>query len=87
MRASAVKYGGVLEATLMSLGNRIGSKSELLTDSSTCLTGQLGGFVFTSKRGYSNVAKIGQTTQLFTLTVNDIDINGLNLLKFFLKEN
>lgn len=80
---SAVKYGGVLESlALMSLGNRIGAKVNL-TDLSTCLTGQLGGFVFTSKEDIPNVAKIGQTTQLFTLTVNDIDINGLNLLNAF----
>jgi len=81
--ASAVKYGGVLESlALMSLGNRIGAKVNL-TDLSTCLTSQLGGFVFTSKEDIPNVAKIGQTTQLFTLTVNDIDINGLNLLNAF----
>ena len=81
--ASAVKYGGVLESlALMSLGNRIGAKVNL-TDLSTCLTGQLGGFVFTSKEDIPNVAKIGQTTQLFTLTVNDIDINGLNVLNAF----
>ena len=81
--ASAVKYGGVLESlALMSLGNRIGAKVNL-TDLSTCLTGQLGGFVFTSKEDIPNIAKIGQTTQLFTLTVNDIDINGLNVLNAF----
>ena len=81
--ASAVKYGGVLESlALMSLGNRIGAKVNL-TDLSTCLTGQLGGFIFTSTEEIPNVVKIGQTTQLFTLTVNDIDINGLNLLNAF----
>ena len=81
--ASAVKYGGVLESlALMSLGNRIGAKANL-TDLSTCLTGQLGGFIFTSTEEIPNVVKIGQTTQLFTLTVNDIDINGLNLLNAF----
>ena len=37
----------------------------------------------TSKEDIPNVAKIGQTTQLFTLTVNDIDINGLNVLNAF----
>ena len=81
--ASAVKYGGALESlALMSLGNRIGAKVNL-TDLSTCLTGQLGGFIFTSTEEIPNVVKIGQTTQLFTLTVNDIDINGLNLLNAF----
>ncbi len=81
--ASAVKYGGVLESlALMSLGNRIGAKVNL-TDLSNCLTGQLGGFIFTSTEEIPNVVKIGQTTQLFTLTVNDIDINGLNLLNAF----
>ena len=81
--ASAVKYGGVLESlALMSLGNRIGAKVNL-TDLSTCLTGQLGGFVFTSKEDIPNVAKIGQTTQSFTVNVNNIDIDGQNLLNAF----
>ena len=81
--ASAVKYGGVLESlALMSLGNRIGAKVNL-TDLSTCLTGQLGGFVFTSKEDIPNVAKIGQTTQTFTVNVNEIDMDGLNLLNAF----
>ena len=81
--ASAVKYGGVLESlALMSLGNRIGAKVNL-TDLSTCLTSQLGGFVFTSKEDIPNVAKIGQTTQSFTVNVNEIDMDGLNLLNAF----
>ena len=81
--ASAVKYGGVLESiALMSLGNRIGAKVNL-TDLSTCLTGQLGGFVFTSTEEIPNVAKIGQTTQSFTVNVNEIDMDGLNLLNAF----
>ena len=81
--ASAVKYGGVLESlALMSMGNRIGVKVNL-TDLSTCLTGQLGGFVFTSTEEIPNVAKIGQTTQSFTVNVNNIDIDGQNLLNAF----
>ncbi|WP_061597377.1 phosphoribosylformylglycinamidine synthase [Streptococcus gordonii] len=81
--ASAVKYGGVLESlALMSMGNRIGAKVNL-TDLSTCLTGQLGGFVFTSTEEIPNVAKIGQTTQSFTVNVNEIDMDGLNLLNAF----
>lgn len=81
--ASAVKYGGVLESlALMSMGNRIGAKVKL-TDLSTCLTGQLGGFVFTTKEEIPNVVKIGQTTQSFTVNVNDIDIDGQNLLNAF----
>ena len=81
--ASAVKYGGVLESlALMSMGNRIGVKVNL-TDLSTCLTGQLGGFVFTSTEEIPNVAKIGQTTQTFTINVNEIDMDGLNLLNAF----
>ena len=81
--ASAVKYGGVLESlALMSMGNRIGAKVKL-TDLSTCLTGQLGGFIFTSTEEIPNVAKIGQTTQSFTVNVNNIDINGQNLLNAF----
>ena len=81
--ASAVKYGGVLESlALMSMGNRIGAKVKL-TDLSTCLTGQLGGFIFTSKEEIPSVAKIGQTTQSFTVNVNNIDIDGQNLLNAF----
>ena len=81
--ASSVKYGGVLESlALMSMGNRIGAKVKL-TDLSTCLTGQLGGFVFTTKEEIPNVVKIGQTTQSFTVNVNDIDIDGQNLLNAF----
>lgn len=81
--ASAVKYGGVLESlALMSMGNRIGAKVNL-TDLSTCLTGQLGGFIFTSTEEIPNVAKIGQTTQSFTVNVNNIDIDGQNLLNAF----
>ena len=81
--ASAVKYGGVLESlALMSMGNRIGAKVKL-TDLSTCLTGQLGGFIFTSTEEIPNVAKIGQTTQSFTVNVNNIDIDGQNLLNAF----
>ena len=81
--ASSVKYGGVLESlALMSMGNRIGAKVKL-TDLSTCLTGQLGGFVFTTKEEIPNVVKIGQTTQSFTVNVNNIDIDGQNLLNAF----
>ena len=81
--ASAVKYGGVLESlALMSMGNHIGAKVKL-TDLSTCLTGQLGGFIFTSTEEIPNVAKIGQTTQSFTVNVNNIDIDGQNLLNAF----
>ncbi|WP_153048933.1 hypothetical protein, partial [Streptococcus suis] len=60
--ASAVKYGGVLESlALMSFGNQIGARVEL-ADLETSLTGQLGGFVFTSKEDIPDAVKIGQTT-------------------------
>ena len=46
--ASAVKYGGVLEAlALATFGNHIGANVEL-ADLDTSLTAQLGGFIFTS---------------------------------------
>ncbi len=59
--ASAVKYGGVLESiALMTFGNQIGATIELETVE-LCLTGQLGGFVFTSTEEISDAVKIGQT--------------------------
>lgn len=80
---AAVKYGGLLESlALMSFGNRIGAKVEL-EQLETCLTGQLGGFVFTSTEDIEGVIKIGQTQADFTLLVNGVNLAGANLLNAF----
>ena len=77
--ASAVKYGGVLEAlALATFGNHIGANVEL-ADLDTSLTAQLGGFVFTSPEEISGVAKIGQTAADFTLIVNGVTLDGRKL--------
>ena len=77
--ASAVKYGGVLEAlTLATFGNHIGA-TVTLENLETALTAQLGGFVFTSSEEIAGVAKIGQTVADFTLTVNDVRLDGHKL--------
>lgn len=81
--ASAVKYGGVLESlALMSFGNRIGAEVEL--DSlENSLTGQLGGFVFTSSEDIPGAVKIGQTVSDFTLLVNGVKLEGSRLQAAF----
>ena len=77
--ASAVKYGGILEAlALATFGNHIGA-TVTLENLETALTAQLGGFVFTSLEDIAGVAKIGQTAADFTLTVNDVTLNGHKL--------
>ena len=77
--ASAVKYGGVLEAlALATFGNHIGV-TVTLEDLETALTAQLGGFVFTSPEDIAGVAKIGQTVADFTLVVNDVTLDGHKL--------
>lgn len=77
--ASAVKYGGILEAlALATFGNHIGA-TVTLENLETALTAQLGGFVFTSPEDIAGVAKIGQTTVDFTLTVNDVTLDGNKL--------
>ena len=77
--ASAVKYGGVVEAlALATFGNHIGA-TVILENLETALTAQLGGFVFTSPEEISGVAKIGQTVADFTLTVNDVTLDGHKL--------
>ena len=77
--ASAVKYGGVIEAlALATFGNHIGS-TVTLENLETALTAQLGGFVFTSPEEISGVAKIGQTAADFTLTVNGVTLDGHKL--------
>lgn len=81
--ASAVKYGGVLEAlALATFGNHIGATVEL-ADLDTSLTAQLGGFVFTSPEDIAGVAKIGQTVADFTLVVNDVTLDGHKLDSVF----
>ena len=77
--ASAVKYGGVVEAlALATFGNHIGA-TVTLENLETALTAQLGGFVFTSPEEISGVAKIGQTAADFTLTVNGVTLDGRKL--------
>lgn len=77
--ASAVKYGGILEAlALASFGNHIGATVSL-ENLETALTAQLGGFVFTSPEDIAGVAKIGQTVVDFTLTVNGVRLDGHKL--------
>ena len=77
--ASAVKYGGVLEAlALATFGNHIGANVEL-ADLDTSLTAQLGGFIFTSPEEIAGVAKIGETVADFTLTVNGVTLDGHKL--------
>lgn len=77
--ASAVKYGGILEAlALATFGNHIGA-TVTLENLEAALTAQLGGFVFTSPEEISGVAKIGQTAADFTLTVNDVRLDGHKL--------
>ena len=77
--ASAVKYGGVLEAlALATFGNHIGA-TVTLENLETVLTAQLGGFVFTSPEDIAGVAKIGQTDTDFTLTVNGVTLDGCKL--------
>ena len=77
--ASAVKYGGVLEAlALATFGNHIGA-TVTLENIETALTAQLGGFVFTSPEDIAGVAQIGQTTADFTLTVNGVRLDGHKL--------
>ena len=77
--ASAVKYGGVVEAlALATFGNHIGA-TVTLENIETALTAQLGGFVFTSPEEISGVAKIGQTAADFTLTVNGVTLDGHKL--------
>ena len=77
--ASAVKYGGVLEAlALATFGNHIGA-IVTLENLETALTAQLGGFVFTSPEEIAGVAKIGQTAADFTLTVNGVTLDGHKL--------
>ena len=81
--ASAVKYGGVLESiALMTFGNQIGATIELETVE-TCLTGQLGGFVFTSTEEISDAVKIGQTTEEFALVVNGVKLFGQDVQAAF----
>lgn len=80
---SAVKYGGVIESlALMAFGNRIGATVEM-AELNTSLTGQLGGFIFTSDEDIADAVKIGQTVADFTVSVNGVNLAGLKLLSAF----
>ena len=77
--ASAVKYGGVIEAlALATFGNHIGA-TVTLENLETALTAQLGGFIFTSPEEIASVGKIGQTVADFTLAVNGVTLDGHKL--------
>ena len=77
--ASAVKYGGVIEAlALATFGNHIGA-TVTLENLETALTAQLGGFIFTSPEEIASVGKIGQTVADFTLAVNGVTLDGYKL--------
>ena len=81
--ASAVKYGGVMESlALMAFGNRIGATVEM-AELDSSLTGQLGGFIFTSAEDIADAVKIGQTVADFTVTVNGTALAGSKLLAAF----
>jgi phosphoribosylformylglycinamidine synthase len=81
--ASAVKYGGVMESlALMAFGNRIGATVEM-AELDSSLTGQLGGFLFTSDEDIADAVKIGQTVADFTVTVNGTTLAGSKLLAAF----
>ncbi|MGT2912124.1 phosphoribosylformylglycinamidine synthase [Streptococcus cameli] len=81
--ASAVKYGGVLESlALATFGNRIGAEVSL-ADLPSSLTGQLGGFVFTSPDVIDGLESIGQTVAEFTLSVNGVSLAGDKLLSAY----
>lgn len=80
---AAVKYGGVLESlALASFGNRLGAEVTL-AELDTSLTGQLGGFIFTSAVEIDGLDKIGQVVDRFTLTVNGVNLEGAELLAAF----
>ncbi|MFS1664523.1 phosphoribosylformylglycinamidine synthase [Streptococcus sp. zg-JUN1979] len=81
--AAAVKYGGLMESlALMSFGNRIGA-TLTLDELDKALSAQLGGFVFTSSQDIEGVYKLGKTTDLFTLDVNGVSLDGKDLLAAF----
>ncbi|MFC5631466.1 MULTISPECIES: phosphoribosylformylglycinamidine synthase [Streptococcus] len=81
--ASAVKYGGLIEAlALATFGNRIGVSVEI-AELDSSLTAQLGGFIFTSKEEIADAVKIGQTTADFNVVVNGVNLSGESLLAAF----
>lgn len=81
--ASAVKYGGVIEAlALATFGNRIGASFDI-EQLDTSLTAQLGGFIFTSSEEIAGAVKIGQTTADYTLLVNGVTLLGDSLQAAF----
>ncbi|EHI74067.1 putative phosphoribosylformylglycinamidine synthase [Streptococcus criceti] len=81
--ASAIKYGGLMESlALMAFGNHIGADINI-DRVDTSLTGQLGGFVFTSPDQIDRAVKLGQTSKNFTLLVNGVNMSGGKLLSAF----
>lgn len=81
--ASAVKYGGVVEAlALATFGNRIGA-NVVLSNLDQALSAQLGGFLFTSKEAISEAIKIGETVSEFQVQVNELTMSADKLLKAF----
>lgn len=81
--ASAVKYGGLMESlALMTFGNHIGVDVQV-DNLDTSLTGQLGGFVFSSPDEIDGLVKLGQTNSDFRLLVNDVNLSGEKLLAAF----
>ncbi|MBS7578181.1 MULTISPECIES: phosphoribosylformylglycinamidine synthase [unclassified Enterococcus] len=83
--AISTKTGGFGEAiALMSFGNQIGAAVELecIED---LLAAEFGGFILTSseKIDLAGVERIGQTTNEFKLTINQIEIAGQGLLAAF----
>ncbi|MGV3295174.1 phosphoribosylformylglycinamidine synthase [Streptococcus pluranimalium] len=81
--ASAVKYGGLVESlALATFGNRIGAFVDI-AELDNSLTGQLGGFIFTSQDEIADAIKIGETSDEFTLLVNGVKMDGQALLTAF----
>ena len=66
----------------MTFGNHIGAEVEL-DKLDTSLTGQLGGFVFSSPAEIDGLVKLGQTSDNFTLLVNGVKLSGDKLLSAF----
>ncbi|WP_438838882.1 phosphoribosylformylglycinamidine synthase [Streptococcus pluranimalium] len=81
--ASAVKYGGLVESlALATFGNRIGAFVDI-AELDNSLTGQLGGFIFTSQDEIADAVKIGKTSDEFTLLINGVKMDGQALLTAF----
>ncbi|SKA06570.1 phosphoribosylformylglycinamidine synthase [Pilibacter termitis] len=83
--AISTKTGGFAESlALMTFGNKIGATVALPTITSV-LSAEFAGFIFTSKETINdeNVQHIGETTENFEITLNNVVINGETLLSAF----